>query len=347
MTSVTIALCTFNGAKHLREQLESFIAQTRPPEELVVCDDGSTDETMMILHEFASGSPFPVRVYGNEQRLGSTANFQKVIALSDGEIIFLSDQDDIWHPLKVETFLESFSFSASTALVFCNVDFVREDRSRYERNLFEVMGFTEERQQSFQRGNDLKYLLESNIVLGCALAFRSKFRHLVSPIPTNIPKVIHDYWIALTLSAVSSCVPIRRSLVDYRQHPYQQTGYKNVLHDNGKEEKKLRFWQRRGIINDFAATLNGLSVMRDRALEVKFRVEDVFPHQLEKINHAINGIDEQIAHFNRRREILSLVGVKKMALTLKELSTKRYHRYSNGSMSALKDLWSLPKFGGR
>src|SRR5262249_10160572 len=99
---ISIALCTYNGAKYLSSQLESYLAQTCLPDEVVVCDDCSQDETVTILNDFAIRAPFPVRILVNDQNLGSTKNFEKSISLCSGEIIFLSDQDDVWMPNKIE-----------------------------------------------------------------------------------------------------------------------------------------------------------------------------------------------------------------------------------------------------
>ena len=98
---VSIVMATYNGAEYLGEQLESFVNQKRSPEELVVCDDSSTDKTYKILEEFKRSAPFDVVLVKNEHRLGFTKNFEKALANCSGDIIFFSDQDDKWFPSKV------------------------------------------------------------------------------------------------------------------------------------------------------------------------------------------------------------------------------------------------------
>ena len=85
---------TYNGGPYLREQLDSIAAQTHLPDELVVCDDDSTDRTVAILEDFAATAPFPVRVYVNPKNLGTAKNFERAIGLATGEVIALADQDD-------------------------------------------------------------------------------------------------------------------------------------------------------------------------------------------------------------------------------------------------------------
>src|SRR6266567_6944512 len=98
---ISVAMCTYNGARFLREQLESIAAQSRLPDELVVCDDGSTDETVETIKAFVGRAPFAVRLEINSKNLGSTKNFEKAIGLCEGEIIALADQDDVWKPQKL------------------------------------------------------------------------------------------------------------------------------------------------------------------------------------------------------------------------------------------------------
>lgn len=93
-TTISTAMCTYNGEKYLREQLESIARQTLLPNELVVCDDCSSDETVEIIQDFSRNAPFSVRLMINENNLGFAKNFEKAITLCSGEIIVLSDQDD-------------------------------------------------------------------------------------------------------------------------------------------------------------------------------------------------------------------------------------------------------------
>jgi glycosyltransferase involved in cell wall biosynthesis len=102
MLRLSIAMATYNGEKYLYEQLQSLAKQTVKPFELVVCDDGSRDDTLKIIRNYIPDMPFPVRVYENEQRLNFTGNFLKAASLCAGDAIAFCDQDDIWDPRKIE-----------------------------------------------------------------------------------------------------------------------------------------------------------------------------------------------------------------------------------------------------
>lgn len=99
--NVSVAMATCNGARFIKEQLDSFARQTLLPSELVACDDGSTDETVKIVQQFGAESPFPVRIYRNPERLGYRDNFLQALELCEGNLVAFSDQDDVWLPEKL------------------------------------------------------------------------------------------------------------------------------------------------------------------------------------------------------------------------------------------------------
>src|ERR1700688_105357 len=94
--SVSIAMTTYNGAIHLQEQLDSLAGQRQLPAELVIGDDGSTDDTFEILERFARTAPFPVHIHRNPERLGYRVNFLNVARRCTSQLISFCDQDDIW-----------------------------------------------------------------------------------------------------------------------------------------------------------------------------------------------------------------------------------------------------------
>ena len=103
--TISIAIATYNGDRFLREQLDSLYAQNRIPDEIIVCDDCSTDATPKILEEYHQ--KYGLIYYVNENPLGVNKNFFKAISLCSGEYICICDQDDIWLPNKIETLYEA------------------------------------------------------------------------------------------------------------------------------------------------------------------------------------------------------------------------------------------------
>ncbi len=115
---ISVALCTYNGAEFLPAQLASIVAQSRQPDEIVVCDDGSTDETHAQLRQFVTESSIPVQFRINEKNLGSVKNFEQAIRLCTGEVIVLCDQDDVWREDKLKLIETAFSKRRQPDLFF-------------------------------------------------------------------------------------------------------------------------------------------------------------------------------------------------------------------------------------
>ncbi|HXM46530.1 MAG TPA: glycosyltransferase family 2 protein [Pyrinomonadaceae bacterium] len=218
---LSIAMCTYNGAAYLSEQFESLATQTRVPDELVVCDDSSTDKhTREMVEAFARRAPFAVRLFINKQNLGSKRSFELAIRRCRGEIIFLCDQDDVWREDKLAVIERAFLSSPQTGLVF-------SDAEVGDENLVKLgslwQNFSEDSQADLEAGRAFHALLRRNLVTGATLAFRSNLRRLVLPIPTDT-SFQHDAWIALIIAAVARVTFISEPLIKYRQHPGQQIG---------------------------------------------------------------------------------------------------------------------------
>ncbi len=131
--SFSVAMATYNGAGYLTQQLESLASQEKLPLELVVCDDGSTDETVAILEDFSAKSPFPIRIYRNEENLGFADNFLKATSLCKGQFISFCDQDDVWLPNKLKDACEAIEKNPDVQLVLQNAYICNEQLERSDR----------------------------------------------------------------------------------------------------------------------------------------------------------------------------------------------------------------------
>src|SRR6476659_5783033 len=218
---LSIALCTYNGTAYLKEQLESIAAQTRTPDELVISDDQSTDDTLRLIEEFAATAGFPVRLSVNESNLGTAKNSEKAISLCRGDVIVLSDQDDVWHSDKLESIERIFEAKPELSLVFSNAELVDETLRLSDETLFERFQFNRGKQRLVKSGRTLDVQLRENLVWGMTVAFRANLKELVLPISGAGP-LIHDGWIVLLIAAVGEIDFINRPLLKYRQHSAQQ-----------------------------------------------------------------------------------------------------------------------------
>jgi glycosyltransferase involved in cell wall biosynthesis len=312
---ISIALCTYNGARYLQEQLDSIAEQTRLPDELVVCDDGSTDETPEIIARFAARAPFAVRSHRNEKNLGSTQNFAKAIGLCAGELIVLSDQDDVWMPRKLERLAAAFAAEPRPAAVNSDAELVDAQLRGTGRRLWENVGFTPVGQRAAENGRLIDVLLGHNVVTGATLAFRASYRDLILPIPENC---VHDAWIALLLAAVADWAIIRESLVLYRQHADNQIG-------GGKRSLRKALSNTSAVYAQEAGCL-------DSALQ---RLRS-FPCLLIKAG-ALEMLLAKIAHLKARASLPRFL-LKRWPIVFRELAAGRYRLYSNGWKSVIRDL---------
>jgi glycosyltransferase involved in cell wall biosynthesis len=316
---LSVALCTFNGAGHLRDQVASIRRQSRPPDELVACDDGSVDGTKEILKAFASTSRFPVRISINERTLGSTKNFEKAIALCRGDVIALSDQDDVWHLEKLREMEAAFAARPAVGAVFSDAEVVGDTLRPLGYRLWKSVGFGGTEQRLLAGGKPVDVLLKHNVVTGATMAFRSTFKDLVLPIPADW---VHDAWIAFLISAVSELGIIRKPLVQYRQHPGSQIGaVKTGFSDRVDHARRLS-------PEAYSAVADRYRTAYDR-----LRTSGWTPRHPRTMSKVL----AKIRHSRARSELPRNLA-RRLFFVAGELLTLRYHRFSFGFHSAAKDL---------
>ena len=320
---ISIALCTYNGTRYLPELLKSFLQQDRLADELVVCDDASTDSTREVLQRFAATAPFQVRVHVNDSNIGSTRNFEKAIRHCMGDIVLLCDQDDIWHPTKIGSIEKEFSRSASVGLVFSNAVLIDADSQPLGDELW-AHTFPESSRAKADTRAFYTTLWSNNVVTGATAGFRRSFADRILPIPLDVPRVVHDGWTALVVSFLADVVFLDKPLIQYRLHPGQQIGIQPPDMPTA------------GGIEQFRWTIENLRTQRllfDAASETFNDSEEI----AVRIDSIKRRLDEYIIHLERRIEALEN-GVGRIPIILRELRTGRYHRFSRGATSALKDL---------
>ncbi|MDP5121493.1 MAG: glycosyltransferase family 2 protein [Spirosomaceae bacterium] len=224
--TISVAMCTYNGERYLVEQLNSLLTQTVLPNELVICDDGSTDGTLEILENFQKNVLFEVIVHKNETSLGTTKNFEKAISACSGSIIFLCDQDDVWLPTKIEVLAGYLKQNPQVEMVFSDAKLVDEKLTELNQTQWQIVRLHQFQQQKWQDGRAINIMLGGNRVTGCTAAFRSELAEISLPFPTDIPEVIHDTWLAWVATVRQSIMPLDKALTLYRQHTAQQVGSK-------------------------------------------------------------------------------------------------------------------------
>ncbi len=216
-SAISVAIASFNGARFSLEQLESIAAQTMPPCEIVICDDGSSDGTIELIEKFASGAAFPVRLFRNERNLGYPDNFLKAASLCRGEWIAFCDQDDFWAPIKIERVLETIEkYDDDKLLLVGHSSLVADEqlqptgrrtpdfkKDRMVRRgghfgLYSVEGFS--------------MVCRADLLAGVDADLRPKIT------PSNPLPMAHDQWISTLANAAGDLAYISEPLVIWRRH---------------------------------------------------------------------------------------------------------------------------------
>ncbi len=329
---LSVVLCTYNGARFLQEQLESIETQTLKPDELVVCDDKSTDDTLNIIRQFSNSCSLPVSLCVNEKNIGSTRNFEKAIQLSMGDIIVLCDQDDVWKPLKLEKIMAAFTAHPEIGYVFTDAELVDENLVPLRCSLWESFGFVGPLFEMFQKGEQVRcFLRKQQFVTGATMAFRASLKELVLPVPSGTIW-IHDGWFAIMATALGvQGLPLPEKLILYRQHSAQQAGVhlptrkslaeRYALFKHGKLEKAEE-WQR------FAESYHRLEKRLEEA-----------PNRTSQRCDTIKLIGLARKHLTNRAEIQTACIISKIYLVLREATSGRYRLFGNPLKSFITDLF--------
>jgi glycosyltransferase involved in cell wall biosynthesis len=290
---ISIAMATYNGARYIREQLDSLAAQTLLPCELVVTDDGSTDATLDIVRDFAREAPFPVRVYCNENRLGYADNFLFAASLCKGDVIAFCDQDDVWMAEKLDTCAPAFADPdvllvihaarvtgpdlTPTGSFFPDIERVNRRQAKYLKKADTMF-----HDQAMRCTYEPLQLDPTDIYPGFSMIFRKIVVSFVDRLDrgkdyrfyrTNPPMIPHDRWIYLLCCSLGKVLLVEEQLSVYRQHGSNTCG----LSGPPSLKNRLRSY--------FSATI----------YEGRYKNEQHWVNIMEKISRNHSGRNEYIA----------------------------------------------------
>jgi glycosyltransferase involved in cell wall biosynthesis len=220
MTKIVILLSTYNGAKHLKAQLDSLLSQTYKNFEIIIRDDGSSDQTLEVLKSYG------MKVIKSAQNLGAKKSFSTLLEYalqnSDSEYFMFCDQDDVWEKEKIEKTLAKMNaleqtFGDIPILVHTDLEVVDEKLDTIANSFME-----------FQKINPLKNkfhnLLIQNTITGCTMMINRKLAQQCLPIPKDA--IMHDWWIGLVASYFGKIGYVDESTIKYRQHAKNTIGAK-------------------------------------------------------------------------------------------------------------------------
>jgi hypothetical protein len=321
---ISVALCVYNGERFLRAQLDSIARQSRLPDEVVICDDASSDGSWALVEGFAAAAPFPVHAHRGTANVGSTRNFARAIALCRGDVIALCDQDDVWLEDKLARIATAFARRPQTTMAFADAILVDENLAPEGRTLWQAVGFGRGRQRRAAGGAALIELLKGNFVTGATMAIAASTRDVALPIP-ELGGLLHDGWLALVAAALGPVEPIAAPGIRYRLHARQQVG----VPSQGPADvvAELRRKLDHGTRGDYLHNLADLAVLEQRLGQHAGRpgVADALMHIAGRRVHA------------RARSTMPRARLRRVSAVLAEARAGRY-RYSSGWRSVLRDL---------
>jgi len=217
---VSVALASRNGQRFIEQQLTSILTQTRPPAEIVLSDDDSSDDTVEVARR-AVGSAMPLTVLVNQPPLGVTGNFERAVSHCTGDLVALSDQDDWWPTDRLAIMVAEFEARPDLLLLHTDARLVDAAGAPLGTSLFGALRVTDQERALEHSGSAFSALLRRNLVTGATTVFRRSLLERALPFPRGW---VHDEWLGIIAAATGSVDFLDQALLDYRQHGANQIG---------------------------------------------------------------------------------------------------------------------------
>ena len=323
--NVSVALCTYNGAAYLEQQLLSILGQSLRPDEIVVSDDGSTDETLAVLERVVeawraedAAHVVEIMVLRNATALGVTANFEQALAACSGDLIALSDQDDIWWPERLERMVAEFKRRPELVLLHSDARLVDADGAPIGQTLLAALGVSSANRAEVHAGGAFDVLLRRNIVTGATMMVRRESVERSRPFPAAW---VHDEWLAMVAALTGEVDFLDETLIDYRQHGGNQIGASSL---------------------DAAGKLGRLSAPRTARNERLLARAEALQERAAKFVptpsvETLEKVDAKLAH-ERMRSALPAARPRRIRPVASAWRGRDYNRYGLGLQDALRDL---------
>ena len=249
---ISIVMATYNGEKYLREQVDSLLAQSYPSLEFVFVDDASSDASLAILQEYALRDS-RIRFISNPVNQGLLATFETGIRASKGEMIALSDQDDVWMPEKISLLAGAIG---SHSLIYA--DSALTDATGI------VTGKFSDRNHLCDYPTALHYVFGTK-AMGHAMLFKREIIDIALPFPDYVG---HDYILGFAAAALNGVAYFPATLVNYRQHSSNTMGAdlsKGKKNYNTREERNARIVKRLNLLAERCPTGKDREILQDLA----------------------------------------------------------------------------------
>lgn len=314
--STSIAVCTYNGERFLQEQLDSLLAQTQLPDQIIIRDDVSSDRTVEILRAFMPSARLlgiEVDLQINSRNLGYRRNFDGALRACTGDIIFLCDQDDVWFPGKLTLFCDTFEKRPGLLALHSDATLIDEQGRILPDTLFNSLHHTRDEVQKMHRGSGFEVMLKRNLMTGAAMALRRSVLSYALPLPESA--WVPDAWIGILAAMVGEVDSLETRLIGYRIHPGNQVGWGGNDRQPGPIRRAVQ-----------------LQDEREQASSLLSRAQQFGAHQ-----RLISLVSQKLEHVTLRSS-LPRSRLKRIPAVFSEYFSGNYGRFGRGALSAAVDL---------
>jgi glycosyltransferase involved in cell wall biosynthesis len=321
-------MCTFNGQRFVEEQLDSILSQTRVPDEIIICDDASTDQTVDRVAKIAARRS-TIHIIQNEKNLGYLKNFEAAIRRTTGDVIFLSDQDDVWFSDKVTTMMVPFAENREVVLAYS--DALLADAAL--RPTGDTM-FGRRKGVRLGSAQTVRELGRGVGFNGPAVAFHSRLKPFVIPFSPLSRQWGHDHWIGFIAYAVGETRVVNRPLLYYRRHG------RNTGGDAELDGGLLHQWQVVKKVyagyNEYIGRRRGWEDMAARLYEIKN--SGLILNKPEKLGELLREAELCLKFAEAREGLKRRKRVARVLPALRFLIGGNYQRHARGVKSLVQDV---------
>lgn len=309
---LSVALCTYNGEKYIAEQLQSILKQSTPVDEIIVSDDGSTDNTLKIAGEILRESGIPHKIVCNRPSKGVSANFLSAMKMTSGDYCFTCDQDDIWKDNKVEVFAAEAEAS-HLELYFSDGTLVDGQAEPLGGTLWEAIDL---QHLPVDAAACVQTLIRRPMVTGAAMMVS---RGLIERAPEVPQGILHDEWFSMLAATMDSIQPICQQTFLYRQHGKNVVGVKRFTFLD-----RVRIWWN-----------NLLSIEKLR----KNALARVSAMSAAAKGTAYEAVSKKALDFWKTLNSFSQLGTwKQLCIATKLFCSKQYSEFYTGSRGYVRDI---------
>ena len=324
--SISVALCTHNGSRFIAEQVRSICLQSLPPTEIVLSDDASTDDGIEVARATLAaclrerpGLTIDFRVIRNVPALRVTKNFEQAARACTGDLIALSDQDDVWHPDRLARMVAPFDQRPDLLLLHTDARLVDGALKDLGQSLFHALEVQPFELAWIHGGRAFDVFLRRNLVTGATTLFRRALLEQALDFPKEW---LHDEWLGIVASAIGRVDVLEEALIDYRQHESNQIGARRDSF-MGKVRKALAS---RGTTH------------QDRARKAELLLERLLSLGDQVAADTIQKLRDKLEH-QRFRAALPASRLARCVPVLREAMTGRYEKFGRGTRGVVRDLF--------